>query len=167
MDHLKRREFIRNTFLAGAGISLTIPELTNARQDQISRAQPSVSIQSPSSQKKVIVAGAGISGLCCAYELMKAGHDVVILEAPLDPRRQHLELDPVRHLADAQLLVEHVLADAVPPRQPLAIRVAVERVEVLREGLDVVRVGEEAFARSAACRCGARSPPISRSGYSG
>ncbi len=31
--------------------------------------------------KKVIVAGAGITGLCCAYELMKAGHDVVILEA--------------------------------------------------------------------------------------
>jgi monoamine oxidase len=81
MDHLKRREFIRNTILAGAGISLTVPELTNARQDQISRLQPSGSIQSPSSQKKVIVAGAGISGLCCAYELMKAGHDVVVLES--------------------------------------------------------------------------------------
>lgn len=31
--------------------------------------------------KKVIVAGAGISGLCCAYELMKAGHTVTVLEA--------------------------------------------------------------------------------------
>ena len=31
--------------------------------------------------KKIIVAGAGITGLCCAYELMKAGHGVVILEA--------------------------------------------------------------------------------------
>jgi len=31
--------------------------------------------------KKVIVAGAGISGLCCAYELMKRGHDVTLLEA--------------------------------------------------------------------------------------
>ncbi len=32
-------------------------------------------------KKKVIVAGAGISGLCCAYELMKKGHEVVVLEA--------------------------------------------------------------------------------------
>ena len=31
--------------------------------------------------KKVIVAGAGIGGLCCAYELMKKGHEVVVLEA--------------------------------------------------------------------------------------
>ena len=31
--------------------------------------------------KKVIVAGAGISGLCCAHELMKRGHDVTLLEA--------------------------------------------------------------------------------------
>jgi monoamine oxidase len=31
--------------------------------------------------KKIIVAGGGIGGLSCAYELMKRGHDVVILEA--------------------------------------------------------------------------------------
>jgi monoamine oxidase len=34
-----------------------------------------------SKPKKVIVAGAGISGLCCAYELMKSGYEVVVLEA--------------------------------------------------------------------------------------
>jgi monoamine oxidase len=31
--------------------------------------------------KRVIVGGAGIAGLCCAYELMKRGHDVTVLEA--------------------------------------------------------------------------------------
>jgi monoamine oxidase len=31
--------------------------------------------------KKIIVAGAGITGLCCAHELMKGGHEVVVLEA--------------------------------------------------------------------------------------
>jgi monoamine oxidase len=31
--------------------------------------------------KRVIIGGGGIAGLCCAYELMKRGHDVTLLEA--------------------------------------------------------------------------------------
>lgn len=31
--------------------------------------------------KKVIIAGGGITGLSCGYELMKRGHDVIVLEA--------------------------------------------------------------------------------------
>src|SRR3989442_7859451 len=31
--------------------------------------------------KKVIIAGGGIAGLCCGYELMKRGHEVTIPEA--------------------------------------------------------------------------------------
>src|SRR6185312_6095404 len=60
-------------------------------------------------------------------------------------RRQNLELDPVRHFADAQLLLEHILADAVPPGQPLAARIAVECVEILRKGFNVRLVREKAF----------------------
>ncbi len=81
MDDLKRREFIRNRILAGAGISLTssgnlqTPVKIRFHESQISfNSKTSVS-------KKIIVAGAGISGLCCAYELMKAGHEVIVLEA--------------------------------------------------------------------------------------
>src|SRR5262249_25641483 len=31
--------------------------------------------------KKIVIAGAGLAGLCCGYELMKSGHEVVVLEA--------------------------------------------------------------------------------------
>ena len=47
--------------------------------------------------KKVIIAGGGITGLSCAYELMKRGHEVVVLEAAGHPgghvRTLHTGLD--------------------------------------------------------------------------
>ena len=81
MDDLKRREFIRNSILAGAGLSLTSPEILQARSRQISPVEEVPFIRKNISARKIIVAGAGISGLCCAYELMKAGHEVIVLEA--------------------------------------------------------------------------------------
>lgn len=41
----------------------------------------SAATPSKGAKKRVLVAGAGIGGLCCAYELMQLGHDVTVLEA--------------------------------------------------------------------------------------
>jgi monoamine oxidase len=69
MAELKRRTFIKNTVIAGVAASM-MPDIVQATMQK-----------KLSGKKKVIVAGAGITGLCCGYELMKAGHDVTILEA--------------------------------------------------------------------------------------
>jgi monoamine oxidase len=68
MLNQSRREFIKNTAIVGIGTTIASPEISAASPQK-------------TNAKKVIVAGAGISGLCCGYELMKKGHDVVILEA--------------------------------------------------------------------------------------
>lgn len=71
MKNLKRREFIRTTVSAGVGMSL-------AAGTQTTQARPPRQAQA---KKKIIVAGAGIAGLCCGYELMRRGFEVVVLEA--------------------------------------------------------------------------------------
>ncbi|MEO8765434.1 MAG: FAD-dependent oxidoreductase [Ginsengibacter sp.] len=75
MEDIKRRKFIKSTVIAGAGIYLA-PGILQVKQTP--RAFTSAGSQN---KKKVIVAGAGITGLCCAYELMKSGHEVTVLEA--------------------------------------------------------------------------------------
>ena len=69
----KRRKFIKSGVIAGAGYSVMglDPALGKGKK----------SISQKQNRKKVIVAGAGIAGLCCGYELMKRGHEVVVLEA--------------------------------------------------------------------------------------
>src|SRR6266481_4604628 len=76
MKRIKRREFIRAATWAGIGGSLITTNLLKAHDNPLSRHRGS-----SAASKKIIVAGAGISGLCCAYELMKMGHEVLVLEA--------------------------------------------------------------------------------------
>lgn len=77
-----RRKFIRNTLTAGTGIALA-PQLsaTGITPTPAAITAPAPSAAAPPAPKKILVAGAGITGLCCAYELMKGGHDVTVLEA--------------------------------------------------------------------------------------
>ncbi len=70
-----RRTFLK-TVIAGAGASIIDPSLM--ARDALAKATPAAG---HSRSKKVVIGGAGISGLCCGYELMKAGFDVTILEA--------------------------------------------------------------------------------------
>ena len=72
MKAQKRRDFMKTATVLGA--SMLGPTMVHANLK--STPKPA-----PSSKKSVIVAGAGIGGLCCAYELMKMGHEVVVLEA--------------------------------------------------------------------------------------
>ena len=60
MEDLKRRTFIRNSFLAGAGITLTVPEIFNKTESKLSVES---GVQKKLSAKKIIVAGAGISDI--------------------------------------------------------------------------------------------------------
>ncbi|HVW95289.1 MAG TPA: FAD-dependent oxidoreductase [Mucilaginibacter sp.] len=76
---IRRRAFIKNTLIAGAGAALA-PDVLTAGNKAI-RPYADVQKTYAVTGKKVIVAGAGITGLCCAYELMKSGHEVTVLEA--------------------------------------------------------------------------------------
>lgn len=75
MNNLRRRDFIKKSVMGGIGGILL------SSKGGIQKDLNSYSIAKPRVSKKVIIAGGGISGLCCAYELMKKGHEVVVLEA--------------------------------------------------------------------------------------
>src|ERR1700684_1783662 len=62
------QNFTRRAVLKTSGLALLASQVA-------AKALP------PRGPAHVIVAGGGIGGLCCAYELMERGHDVTVLEA--------------------------------------------------------------------------------------
>ncbi|HYF14093.1 MAG TPA: FAD-dependent oxidoreductase [Phycisphaerales bacterium] len=66
VDPARRREFLKASLALGAGLMLSRSPLALAGRF---------------SARRVVVVGAGLSGLACAYELKAVGHDVTVVEA--------------------------------------------------------------------------------------
>ena len=71
-----RRDFLKQSLLTTAALSLPTIGLFAADQNGLERKGKA---------RKVIILGAGLAGLSAAYELSKAGHEVVVLEARSRP----------------------------------------------------------------------------------
>ena len=72
MSDLTRREFIRQSMLLAAGMALV-----SCEDDQVETGHESPgALSGTQPSKRVIIVGAGISGLVAGYELSCAGHDV-------------------------------------------------------------------------------------------
>jgi len=77
MAGIKRRDLLKTA--AGAlAAGMIAPSGMPAGQEQPAPSRQRAKARNP---RKVIVAGGGIGGLCCAYELMMRGHEVVLFEA--------------------------------------------------------------------------------------
>lgn len=76
MASLKRRDILKTAAGALAAGVVSPTGVLAAQETSAPRQRPKA--RNP---RKVIVAGGGIGGLCCAYELMMRGHEVVLFEA--------------------------------------------------------------------------------------
>jgi monoamine oxidase len=81
MSDITRREFIRRSIILSMGASYIISCADNEMSTNEELPDTPGGMDGNENHKKIIIIGAGISGLVAGYELSLAGHDITILEA--------------------------------------------------------------------------------------
>ena len=95
-NHITRRSFIKKTSAAGSLAALSPISISSI-------------FKSSSDDKRIIVVGAGLAGLSCAYELDKAGFNVILIESRSRPGgRVRTYRDPFADNLYAEMGAEYV-----------------------------------------------------------
>ncbi|MBC8346428.1 MAG: FAD-dependent oxidoreductase [Candidatus Marinimicrobia bacterium] len=106
----KQKQITRRSFLKKAGA------ITSATA--LSPFAISTLFSGPSDDKRIIVIGAGLAGLSCAYELKKSGYNVIVLEARKRPGgRVRTYREPFADHLYAEMGAEYVNSEDIYARE--------------------------------------------------